>query len=308
LFSVVIPLYNKKQFVSRSIDSVLNQSFTDFEIIVVDDGSTDGGGEYVASQYGTKVKLIQQANQGVSDARNTGIRHASFDYVAFLDGDDIWHRDFLNWMHVILQKYPGAGMLGSTYTKEALPEKIIDPKILEIWDYFKQADENTLFTSSSTVIHRNFFMEQDGFNTNLKIGEDIDVWLRSFDWSGKAYFVQSPLMHYDLTASGAQGSKPDLKQTIFFEMYKEDYPISDRFTSWPSFRDKYLILNLFQYFEKEENYDLGKKLLRLRTNSYPLSQVPYLFPYSFYRFALVRPRLKKLIRNYLKFCFRYLYR
>jgi len=285
----------------------LNQSFTDFEVIVVDDGSTDGGGDLVLTLYGSKVRLIRQANQGVSVARNTGISHAEFDYVAFLDADDLWHIDFLFWMDVVLKKFPGTGMLGSSYSRVELFEKNENPPISVIEDYFIQADYNTLFTSSSTVIHKSFFENRKGFKTNLKIGEDIDVWLRAFDWFKKACYVQAPLMFYDVKASGRLSVKPKLEQTIITEMYKDGYEISDHFTSWWTFRDKYLILNLFLYFDSIENYLLGKKILRQRCNSYFFSIIPYLLPYSFFRFILKHSRFKKLIRNYLKFCFRYLY-
>lgn len=286
----------------------MNQSFSDFEIIVVDDGSTDGGGEFVAAQYGEKVKLIIQDNQGVSAARNKGIQNAGFEYIAFLDADDLWHRDFLFWMHHIIEKFPDVSMLGSSYSNVALPEKFDNPVISEIEDYYAQADYNTLFTSSSTVIHQNFFKNREGFKTHLKKGEDIDVWLRAFDWFKKAYYVRAPLMFYDLKASDSLKSNPNLYQTVFSEMYHEDYAISDYFPSWQTFRDKYLLLNLFQYFDKKENYPIAKKLLRQRNNSYPMSQLPYFLPFSFFSYILPNPGLKKLVRNYLKFCFRYIYK
>lgn len=275
---------------------------------MVDDGSTDGGGEFVAAQYGSKVKLIFQDNQGVSAARNKGIQNAGFEYIAFLDADDLWHRDFLYWMHHVMEKFPDVGMLGSSYSNEDLPEKFENPVISEIEDYFEQADYNTLFTSSSTVIHQSFFKNREGFKTHLKRGEDIDVWLRAFDWFKKAYYVRAPLMFYDLKASESMKSNPNLHQTVFSEMYKEDYAISDYFHSWQTFRDKYLLLNLFQYFDKKENYPIAKKLLRQRNNSYPMSRLPYLLPFSFFSFILPNPGLKKLVRNYLKFCFRYIYK
>lgn len=307
MFSVIIPLYNKSQFVSRAIDSVLNQSFLDFELIVVDDGSTDGSGEIITAHYGSKVSLIAQSNQGVSAARNTGIKNATFEYLAFLDADDVWHPDFLFWMNYVIQKFPGIGMLGSSYSLNGLSEKYENPQVSLIEDYFSQADYNTLFTSSSTVLRKDFFENKEGFKTSLTKGEDVDVWFRAFDWFKKACYVHIPLMFYDLKASGSISAHPSLQETILTALYTDDYAISDHFPSWLSFRDKYLTLNLFQYFDSKVNYESGKTLLQQRRNSYPLSLVPYSLPFSFFKFALARPPMKKLIRNYLKFCFRFVY-
>jgi glycosyltransferase involved in cell wall biosynthesis len=308
MFSVIIPLYNKAPFIMRAIDSVLNQTFQDFEIIVVNDGSTDGGESLVEGYKSKSIKLISQKNQGVSAARNTGIKEAKFPYIAFLDADDYWHPDYLFWMTSVLDKYPEAGMLGSSYSNEELPGKILNPTILEIDDYFKRAVHNTLFTSSSTVIRSDFFDKNQGFKSHLTRGEDIDVWLRAFDWFQKAYYVKAPLMHYDLEASDSLKLSPDLQQTIFAEMFKSHYAISTKSIEWITFRDKYLALNLFQYFDSSANFSVGKKLLSQMTNSYPLSKSLYQLPFSFFKMALRHSGLKKLIRNYLKFCFRYLYR
>ena len=198
MFSVIIPLYNKALYIQRALDSVLNQSFKDYEIIVVNDGSKDGGEEIVSKVYGTKVKLIHQDNQGVSVARNTGIAKAVFDYITFLDADDCWHPDFLFWMYKVLSKNPELKMLGSSYSNATLPHTIENPRIELISNYFDRADANTLFTSSSTVIHKSFFNNNIGFKPHLVRGEDIDVWLRAVDYFGKVAYLQAPLMFYDL--------------------------------------------------------------------------------------------------------------
>lgn len=274
---------------------------------MVDDGSTDGGMLHVLSNYGSKVRLISQSNQGVSAARNLGIKIATFEYLAFLDADDVWHPEYLYWMKYLLEKYPGIGMVGSSYTTNSQAMKFDEPKISMIEDYFGQADYNTLFTSSSTVLHKSFFRNKMGFKTDLTKGEDVDVWFRAFDWFKKACYVHAPLMFYDLNASGSSGAYPKLEQTIFADMYKDDYGISDHSPSWLTFRDKYLLLNLFLNFDQVHNYSIGKQLLRQRQNSYPLAYLPYLLPFSFFQFVLRSPTLKKLTRNYLKFCFRYIY-
>src|SRR5687767_11003972 len=89
-FSVVVPLYNKRSFIRRAVVSVLSQSFTDFELIVVDDGSTDGSFEEIRDIADPRLRLIHQRNQGEGLARNTGMAAARGVWIAFLDADDMW--------------------------------------------------------------------------------------------------------------------------------------------------------------------------------------------------------------------------
>ena len=93
--SVVIPLYNKAPYIDRALRSVLAQTFQDFEVIIVDDGSTDGGAKIVKSTTDKRIKLIQQKNSGVSAARNRGIQESKSKLIAFLDADDEWKSRFL---------------------------------------------------------------------------------------------------------------------------------------------------------------------------------------------------------------------
>ena len=89
-FSIVIPLYNKQDCIRQALDCVFNQSFQDFEVIVVDDGSTDRGAEIVREYKDERLRLVSQKNSGVSAARNAGIAAAHNSWIAFLDADDIW--------------------------------------------------------------------------------------------------------------------------------------------------------------------------------------------------------------------------
>ena len=91
---VIIPVYNSVETVAESVESALGQTFTDFEVIVVDDGSTDASAE-VLSRYGARIKVLAQPNRGLSAARNAGVRLGTAEYVAFLDADDIWEPEML---------------------------------------------------------------------------------------------------------------------------------------------------------------------------------------------------------------------
>ena len=100
MFSVVIPLFNSAHTIERTLKSVINQTFTNFEIIIVDDGSTDNSIEIINKLTNDiRLKIIKQKNQGVSVARNNGVRNAQYEYIAFLDGDDEWELKYLETIH-----------------------------------------------------------------------------------------------------------------------------------------------------------------------------------------------------------------
>jgi len=115
LISVIIPLYNKAPYIARALDSVLAQTVQDFEVIVVNDGSTDGSERIVQGYHDPRIHLINQENQGVSAARNRGVNEAQADLVAFLDADDEWLPQFLETIFRLREKYPEAGLYGTGY-------------------------------------------------------------------------------------------------------------------------------------------------------------------------------------------------
>ena len=114
MVSVVIPLYNKAYTVAHTLATVQAQTYTDYEIIVVDDGSTDGGADVVRSVCDSRIRLIMQANAGVSAARNRGISEARGEFIAFLDADDEWKPDYLSTQMQLVEKYSGCDVLPRT--------------------------------------------------------------------------------------------------------------------------------------------------------------------------------------------------
>jgi len=113
--SVVIPLYNKAPYIARALASVITQTCQDFEVIVIDDGSTDGGAEIVRRLDDTRIRVIRQENRGVSAARNRGIESARTDFIAFLDADDEWTPTHLEALLRLRDRYPHAGAYGTAY-------------------------------------------------------------------------------------------------------------------------------------------------------------------------------------------------
>jgi len=185
MFSVVIPLYNKSKAIKKTIYSVLNQTVTDFEIIVINDGSTDNGCEVVREITDKRIRLIHQKNQGVSAARNNGIRHASFDYIVFLDGDDLLGKCYLEKIKIVIQQYPQAGAYGTRYYFEESDKKRpcsifgMKKSIYCIENYFLVAANGDLpITASGVCIPKGILKKVGYFPVNQIQGEDQDLWSR----------------------------------------------------------------------------------------------------------------------------------
>jgi glycosyltransferase involved in cell wall biosynthesis len=185
--SIVIPLYNKARHVKDTIQSVLKQSYQDFEIIVVDDGSTDNGAEVVSQINDPRIILIRQINGGVSKARNTGIENSSHELIAFLDGDDTWLPNHLETLHRMAINFPEAGIYSTAYiirtAGKNLPLDIqgIPSENFEglVPDYFKSlALGDNITWSSAVAIKKSIFKDIGTFPIGVRMGEDQDMWLR----------------------------------------------------------------------------------------------------------------------------------
>lgn len=177
MISVVIPLYNKEATIISTVSSVLNQVFTDFELVIVDDGSTDNGVNVIKSfTNDSRVKIFQQENQGVSVARNKGVEIAIYEYVAFLDGDDLWEPEYLEKMVEGITRYPEAGMFccagkvrsGGNDTLR-LAEKY-KKKISPI-NFFE--NPHVFLHTSATIIAKKYFKKAYGFPVGMKRNQDF---------------------------------------------------------------------------------------------------------------------------------------
>lgn len=187
-FSVIIPLYNKAIYIKRALHSALNQEYKNYEIIVVDDGSTDGGGDIVKQINSDRVRLIRQKNQGVSAARNKGINNAKNKLIAFLDADDEWASNHLKVLAGLATKFPGTGAYATAYRKKEknirtwIPDfKAIPPGPWEgiLPDYLKAAGSGPeIMWTSAVVVWKEIFEKIGNFRTDIGNGEDADMWLR----------------------------------------------------------------------------------------------------------------------------------
>jgi glycosyltransferase involved in cell wall biosynthesis len=207
--TIIIPLYNKRSYIGRALDSVLRQSFQDFAIIVVDDGSTDNGAEVVKSYADPRIRLIRQENKGVSVARNTGVDSATADFITFLDADDEWMPRQLETVLRLREKYPDAGLFATAYEictpdgkkRSAHYHNVPEPPWEGILaDYFKTAARgDTPISTSAVGIPKKIFQEMGGFPPGYWFGEDADLYGRialkypvAFSWySGSIYYYET---------------------------------------------------------------------------------------------------------------------
>lgn len=183
IFSIIIPLYNKEKSIGRTIESVLSQKLKNFELIIINDGSTDSSLECAKKYNDKRIRIITQKNQGVSAARNCGIQHAKYSWVAFLDADDMWLSDHLTELKKIIIKIPDADMIAtqSYETKKniKLPNKKLHTKKITNIDYFFWASKEIGIIHTSSVCIRKKILENiNGFNTNYKRGEDLELWAK----------------------------------------------------------------------------------------------------------------------------------
>jgi len=278
VFSVIIPLYNKAAYIERAIQSVLSQTFQEFELIVVDDGSTDDSSTQLsvisqqlsvaAPEIYKKIKVIQQQNQGVSTARNNGVKLAKYDYIAFLDADDSWELTYLEEMNGLIATYPNAGIYGSGYfivksgKKRIAPigvEKNFDRGLINYCQVYSKMLCMPLWTGA-TIIRKSIFDLENGFNPRLKLGEDFDLWIRVAIKHPVA-FLNKPLASYhqdvDLTnrAIGEKLYKP--QEHILFTDYVE-------FKNNPDFvylYERLALYGLLPYYLKGKNKKEVKAIL-----------------------------------------------
>jgi glycosyltransferase involved in cell wall biosynthesis len=226
MFSVIIPLYNKEKSISSAIQSVLSQNLNSFELIIINDGSTDTSRERAGYFSDSRIQIIDQENMGVSAARNRGIKAASYPYLAFLDGDDLWKPEYLQTQKELVQDYPEAGLWGcgmgilKNNQKYSVYHGLPEGCRRLIKNYFTMKKRGMLFRPSGTVIHKSIFREVGLFDKNIDFGEDVDMILRVFLKYNPAFYNRN-VSYYRIDAeNNVRNKKKPIEKCFFYYIDK----------------------------------------------------------------------------------------
>jgi len=207
-FSVIIPLYNKAPYVAKAIGSMLSQTFSDYELVIVDDGSKDDSAEIAARAIEGHVncRILKQENLGVSVARNNGVAASKGEYLCFLDADDWWEPTFLEEMSHLIENFPEAGIYGTNYTIVNETKHKTRVAKVGVGEGFEMGYVNYCHVYASTMymplwtgavcVPRSVFDEMLGFPIGIKLGEDFLLWIR-ITLKYKVAFLNRPLAFYN---------------------------------------------------------------------------------------------------------------
>ena len=302
-FSVIIPLYNKAPYIRMALESVLAQTYTDFELIVVDDGSTDDSAE-IAEQFiderlkvkdsnnsiaetnaynlsPINYKLIRQANSGVAAARNNGVAQANGDYLAFLDADDWWEPTYLEHMAQLIEDYPDAGLYASNYVYYKPGKTHVALNIPTGYiNYPKAYHESGAMPvwTGATIIPKVMFDEMGGFLVGIKLGEDFLLWAK-IALQYKVAFLNEPLAWYNNDVPVNLRATRNLHHPNNHMLFRMDNiasslsPLASSLKSdWQSLLDKLRVNGLLEYWMSDEYHDLAaQELAKVDWNKQPIS-------------------------------------
>ena len=290
-FSVIIPLYNKAPYVRKALESVLAQTYTDYELIVVDDGSTDDScaiaDEFVREAMGNglwaideetnrqslisnRLMLLKQQNAGVSAARNNGVAQAHGDYIAFLDADDWWEPTYLERMAQLIEDYPEAGLYACNYYYHKDGTNIIKVDIpTGYFNYPKEYFNNFAMPvwTGATMMHRRVYDDMEGFPLGIKLGEDFLLWAK-VAMNYKVAFLNEPLAYYNNTLPPNHRATYKLHNPNDHMLFRLDILgnkamqlLSEENNDWRHLIDMLRLHGLYNYWLSDEYHEIAQKEL-----------------------------------------------
>ena len=270
LFSVIIPLYNKAPYVRKAIKSVTEQTYKEWELVVVDDGSTDGSGNIVCEFTDSRISFVKQDNAGVSTARNRGVAESTAPYICFLDADDWWEPTFLEEMARVIERHPNAGIYGTSYYIVKNGKKRIAP--IGVDNGFGEGEINycrvyakTLcmpLLTSAVCMPRTVFEEHGGFPIDVKLGEDFLLWVR-VALRHNVVLLNKPLSNYnqdvDVTYRGTHHLHPP-KYNMLWRLGEYE-PLEKTNPDYKQLIDNLRTYSLMNYLLVKQYRDAARKEL-----------------------------------------------
>lgn len=275
-FSVIVPLYNKAPYVRKALESVVEQTYKDFELIIIDDGSTDNSAticeEYLNNITHQTSHIIHQKNAGVAAARNDGVKVSKGDYVAFLDADDWWEPMFLEEMDKLIQEYPDAGLYATNYIYYKPGKTHVALKIERGYMNYPEAylrGEMPVWTGAACM-PRKVFDEMGGFPKGIKLGEDFLLWAKTA-LRYKVAFCEKSLAYYNNDVPAHLRATRNLhapEHNMLFhldpleEEIRQTLNIKHQTSVWKQLFDKLRISGLLDYWLDERYHNAAAEELK----------------------------------------------
>ena len=261
MISVVIPLYNKEKSIENTLDSVLHQSFENFEILVINDGSTDNSANVVKSIADTRIRLIDKENGGVSSARNLGIQKAKYDWIAFLDADDYWFNDHLANAAKVIKNLNNVFVISTGFGRAKKDRNIFKKFHVDkdgFYDFFEASLEIDFVTNSSAIFFNKKRFQDFYFDEKLTKGEDTRFW-ENLGKEEMFYFISDiTSLYIDDAENKAIYRHHDLNNTHTFTLNTENIVLNHQKKYY-----KRLISNsIFLVVRKEEKLSDILKIYR----------------------------------------------
>ena len=274
-FSIIVPLYNKADYVRKALESILTQSYTNYEVVIIDDESTDNSlsivNDFVKTVESGKWKVESQPNSGVAAARNNGVAKSKGEFVCFLDADDWWEPTWLEEMDRLIREYPDAGLYATNYVYYKPGKTHVALNLERGYINYPEAylqSGSMPVTSITTCMPRKVFDEMGGFPVGIKLGEDFLLWAKTA-LHYKVAFCEKPLAYYNNDIPASMRATRNLhapQYHMLFHLDEIEEELRDKSEEsrviWKALLDKLRVSGLMDYWLNDEYHDAAAEELK----------------------------------------------
>lgn len=274
-FSIIVPLYNKASYVVKTLESIVAQSYNDWECLIVDDGSTDNSRDIVEDYIKTldveklRFVVLSQSNSGVSMARNRGVKESNGEFLCFLDADDWWQNTFLEEIDKLISDYPNAGIYATNYVYYKIGKTHVALNLKRGYiDYPKAYYESEAMPiwTGATCMPQKVFEEMGGFPVGIKLGEDFLLWAQTA-LNYKIVFCEKPLAYYNNNVPISMRATRNLYEPqhhMLFALNSLENLIEQlcnvsQKEEWKRLLDKLRVSGLMDYWLNERYHEIAEK-------------------------------------------------